>query len=425
MLKRGWDGWLPGLFTGPSAPPARRIHRSGSGRRILILSASAGTGHVRAAEALERVCREDPRVSEVVHVDALHYTNKLFRDFYSKFYLQLVQNAPNFLGWWYDTSDEPWKTDRMRFMLDRLNTGPLIRLIRKFEPDATLCTHFLPAEIISYLIASEAIRAKLSIVVTDFDCHAMWLSRVFHHYFVALEETREHLAMLGLPRERITVSGIPIDPVFSMPKDRDGIRRKYGLDPGRPLLLISAGAMSVGPAEQVVRVLRHLQTPAQVVVICGRNADLKTRVEARIADTPAPHLHFRALGYTTEMDEWMAAADLFVGKPGGLTTAEALARRLPMVIFEPIPGQEERNSDHLLEQGVAIKCNEISTMPYKIDRLLADPERMARMRAAAGVLARPDAARTVVGTLLNEFHLQPVEVSEESQERMAGPARKR
>jgi processive 1,2-diacylglycerol beta-glucosyltransferase len=231
--------------------------------------------------------------------------------------------------------------------------------------------------------------------------------------------------MLGLPRERITVSGIPIDPVFSVPKDRDGIRRKYGLDPGRPLLLISAGAMSVGPAEQVVRVLRHLQTPAQVVVICGRNADLKTRVEARIADTPAPHLHFRALGYTTEMDEWMAAADLFVGKPGGLTTAEALARRLPMVIFEPIPGQEERNSDHLLEQGVAIKCNEISTMPYKIDRLLADPERMARMRAAAGVLARPDAARTVVGTLLNEFHLQPVEVSEESQERVAGSARKR
>jgi processive 1,2-diacylglycerol beta-glucosyltransferase len=396
-------------------------------KRVLILSASAGTGHIRAAEALEKVCRVTEGIGETTHFDALAFTNKLFRDFYSKFYITLVRDAPTLLGWWYEPSDEPWMTDKMRLMFDRMNTQPLVRMIGRLRPDITICTHFLPAEIISWLMMQGKVSTRLSIVVTDLDFHAMWLSRSFHRYFVALDETREHLRMMGLPEGRVTVSGIPIDPAFSEPFDAGAFRQAHGLRADRPVVLVSAGALGVGPAEHVARILTLLRTPCQMVIACGRREGLTERVEARLGECGIkPHLSFRTIGYTDEMHRWMRAADLFVGKPGGLTTAEALACGLPFVVFSPIPGQEERNSDHLLEKAVAIRCNELTTMPLKLDRLLQDPGRLESMRLNAIKLARPHAAQTVVRTLLRgQADDSPVTVEEKEREQMARIARKR
>ncbi len=376
------------------------------------MSTSAGTGHVRAAQALTKVFGEHPQVSEVVHSDALHFTNQLFRDFYSKLYTRLVKTAPDFLGWWYKQSDEPWKTDGMRLMMDRLNTGPLVKFIRKFDPHITVCTHFMPAGIISDLIAKKQLDAHLSIVVTDLDFHAMWLSRMFHRYFVAIAETKVHLEMLGLPSERITVSGIPIDPSFLEPVDRTGVRSALGLDPDLPILLLSAGALGVGPAEFVVERLKTLRSRTQTIVICGRSVATRQRVERAVHDRTES---FRVLGYTDRMADLMTISDLFIGKPGGLTTAEALTCGLPMVILNPIPGQEERNSDHLLEDGVAVKCNELTTLAYKIDTLLDDPKRLEQMRQRAHELSRPEAARTIVETLVAD-DLPPLEVTDDDAE---------
>lgn len=375
-----------------------------NGRKVLILSASAGTGHVRAAEALEKVFRQQPGVGEVRNVDALRFTNRLFRDFYSKLYIQLVQRAPTILGIVYNSTDEPWKTDRMRLMLDRLNTGPLVRFISRFKPDIIVCTHFLPSEIISYLITKGKLDARLSIVVTDLDVHAMWLCRTFHRYFVALEESKIHLENLGLPGDHITVSGIPIDPAFGQPGNRDDLRRAAGFDTDRPLFLISGGALGVSPAAGVLDGLARLRHPAQAIVICGKNTEMQAGMEqqARAIEAAHPGLSFRVLGYTDEMHKWMQMSDLFIGKPGGLTTAEALACGLPMIIVAPIPGQEERNSDHLLEKGIALKCNEFTTLAYKIDGLLDHPEQLAAMRERALHYGRPHAAATIVDSLLNQ-----------------------
>jgi processive 1,2-diacylglycerol beta-glucosyltransferase len=390
-----------------NATPFKRKKKSAlqaEGRRVLILSVSAGTGHVRAAQALEKVFRQQPGVGEVRHVDALRFTNKLFRDFYSKLYIQLVQKAPTILGFVYRTSDEPWKTDRMRLMLDRLNTGPLERFVARFKPDITVCTHFLPAEIISYLITKGKLNARLSIVVTDLDVHAMWLCRTFHRYFVALEESKIHLQVLGLPGNNITVSGIPIDPLFGKLGDRRAMRAEAGFDTDRPLFLISAGAMGVSPAAGVLESLSRLKHPAQALVICGKNAELKEDLEkqASAIEAATPGLNFRVIGYTDEMHRWMQMSDLYIGKPGGLTTAEAMASGLPMIIVAPIPGQEERNSDHLLEKGIALKCNEFTTLAYKLDLLLDDPAQLALMREKALAYSRPHAAETIVDTLLNQ-----------------------
>ena len=381
-------------------------------KRVLIISTSAGTGHVRAGEALTKVFEEHPMVGEVVHSDALDFTNKVFRDFYSKLYARLVQTAPEFLGWWYKQSDEPWKTDGMRLMLDRLNTGPLVKFIRQFNPHITVCTHFMPAGIISHLIAKNLLDAHLSIVVTDLDFHAMWLSRVFHRYFVAIEETKVHLEELGLPKDRITVSGIPIDPGFATPIDRVATRFEYGLHPTRPTMLLSAGALGAGPAEFVVERLKNLRSKAQTIVVCGRSPETRDRVLQLVGPN---NINFKVFGYTTRMPDLMKISDLFIGKPGGLTTAEALACGLPMVIVSPIPGQEERNSDHLLEEGVAVKCNEMTTIPYKIDTLLDDPIRVEEMRRKAFALSRPDAARTIVRTLVAD-EVSALEVTDDEAE---------
>jgi processive 1,2-diacylglycerol beta-glucosyltransferase len=381
-------------------------------KRVLIMSTSAGTGHVRAAQALTKVFREHPQVSDVVHSDALRFTNKLFRDFYSKLYTRLVNTAPDFLGWWYKQSDEPWKTDGMRLMMDRLNTGPLVKFIRKFDPHITVCTHFMPAGIISDLIAKKQLDAHLSIVVTDLDFHAMWLSRMFHRYFVAIEETKVHLEMLGLPSERITVSGIPIDPEFLKPVDQVSVKRALDLNPALPVLLLSAGALGVGSAEFVVERLKTLRSKTQTIVVCGRSAATKERVERVVGQHSE---NFRVLGYTDRMHELMKISDLFIGKPGGLTTAEALTCGLPMLIVNPIPGQEERNSDHLLEDGVAVKCNELTTIAYKIDTLLDNSARREQMRQRAFLLSRPEAARTIVETLVAD-NLPPLEVTDDEAE---------
>ncbi len=367
--------------------------------RVLIMSTGAGTGHIKAAEALEKSFAADGRVAEVINHDALQYTNKLFRDFYSSFYTSLVRSAPNFLGWWYKTTDEPWHTERMRRMIDRLNTKPLVRFIRDFDPHITVCTHYMPAGIISHLIATKQLQAHLSIVVTDFDFHAMWLSRSFHRYFVAIDETKAHLEMLGIPSERITVSGIPIDPVFQHSINREEQRLRLGLNPEKPVLLLSAGAFGVGPTEYIVERMLNLNNDAQMVVICGRNDPLKQRV-LRLVDNQSSR--FKVLGYTDEMHKLMKMADIFIGKPGGMTTSEAIACGLPMCVVSPIPGQEERNSDHLLEEGIAIKCNDLTTLPFKLERLLEDPDRLIRMKANALRFARPSASTTIVDTLLED-----------------------
>ena len=373
-------------------------------KRVLVLSTSSGSGHVRAGEALATTFSADPRVGEVVHEDALRFTNRLFRDCYSKVYTTMIRSAPTLFGWCYRSSDEPWKTDAVRLRFDRLNTGPLVAFVRELDPHIIVSTHFMPAGIISHLTRTGALRAQHSIVVTDFDAHAMWLTRTFHRYFVAIEETKAHLEALGLPPGRITVSGIPIDPAFSEQIDRGAAFARYRLEPAKTTLLVSAGALGLGPTAVIVERLKQLRHDVQTIVVCGRSEALKQSIETAVCDDR----RFCVLGYSDRMFELMKITNLFIGKPGGLTTSEALACGLPMVIISPIPGQEERNSDHLLEDGAAVRCNELTTLPYKIDRLLDNPGRLAMMRTSCQRLAKPHAARTVADSLLRADALTPI-----------------
>ena len=365
--------------------------------RVLLLSASSGAGHVRAAQAVEKAfaARGDCAVE---HIDAINYVSKLFQRVYDKTYISMVRRAPELMGVLYERTDHPWHHPRRRLAMDRLNTGPMIRLLKRVQPDLCVCTHFLAAEIVAWLIAKRKLRAHNAIVVTDYDVHAMWLCRTVDRYYVAIDEAAEYLARIGVPREKLRVTGIPVDPLFAKPLERGEARRALGLDPDAAVILVSAGGYGVGPVEQLVNGLLALQKPWQVVAIAGKAEKTSKRLEEisrHAGKLSSGAARLVPVGFTTDMDKYMAGADLLVGKAGGLTTSEALARGLPMALIEPIPGQEERNADHLLEAGAAIRCNNLPAAPWKIAKLLDDPARLAKMRDAARGMGKPGAAAAI------------------------------
>jgi processive 1,2-diacylglycerol beta-glucosyltransferase len=365
--------------------------------RVLLLSATSGAGHVRAAQALEKAfaARGDCIVE---HIDALQHVSKIFQRIYNKSYISMVQRVPELMGVLYDRTDQPWHHPRRRLALDRLNTQPMIRLLKRIQPDLCVATHFLPAEIMAWLIAKRKLRARNAIVVTDYDVHAMWLCRTVDRYYVAMEEAAEYLARIGVPREVLRITGIPIDPLFAKPLERSAARKHLGLAAEATVVLVAAGGYGIGPVEQLVRDLLALQRPWQIVAIAGKSEKIRKRLEelakaaGKLQDGSAK---LCPMGFTTEMDQYMAAADLLVGKAGGLTTSEALACSLPMALIAPIPGQEERNADHLLEAGAAIRCNNLAAAAWKIAKLLDDPARLSRMRDAARGMGRPGAAAAI------------------------------
>jgi processive 1,2-diacylglycerol beta-glucosyltransferase len=374
--------------------------------RVLLLSASSGAGHVRAAQALEKafIARGD---CDVEHVDAIEYVSKFFQRLYDRSYISMVRRAPELMGVLYDRTDRPWQHPGRRLALDRLNAQPMIRMLKKVQPDLCVATHFLPAEIIAWLIAKKKLSAKNAIVVTDYDVHAMWLCRTVGRYFVAIPEAAEYLAGIGVPREIVRVTGIPIDPVFAKPLDLLAARKELQLDPAAKIVLLAAGGYGVGPLEQLVQNLLALQKPWQLVAIAGKSEKVKKRLHE--ISQAAGELHSGSprlvtVGFTTQMDQYMAAADLLVGKAGGLTTSEALARKLPMALIEPIPGQEFRNADHLLEQGAAVRCNNLPAAAWKIAQLLDDSAKLERMRNASAKMARPDAASRIAEDSLRLLH---------------------
>ncbi len=363
--------------------------------RVLILSASVGTGHVRAAQALELALRQIRPLAHVRNADILALSMAAFRRCYGGLYLDFCNRAPLILAYAYRLMDRPgWcatpgRWDRIRVFLEKLGLGRLLKLLRDEPWDLIVNTHFLGGEIVADLRRKGEFSAPQVMVTTDFETNRAWITEPCEHYFTATEEAALYLEKQGVASGRTSALGIPVHPVFAEPKDRALCQARQGIEGGRPVVLQLAGGNGVGHIEAVHRALLEVEEPLEIVVVTGRNAEAKERVES-IAG-PARH-RVKVLGYTDEMDELMRAADLVVSKPGGLTTSEALACGTPLVVVDPVPGQEERNSDYLLEQGAAIKSNHLPTLARKLTALVRDPGRLARLKANARRLGRPRAA---------------------------------
>ncbi|MFT4216306.1 MAG: glycosyltransferase [Micropruina sp.] len=398
------------LLDGPDGGP----HDRPTGLRTLILAAGVGAGHNQAGNAVEHALAQLPEVDQVLNIDILETTNEAFQKLYDDGYFALVDEAPWVVGWGYDSQDSPFKLAPLVQWWDQLNTTAVVRRIRDYDPDVVICTHYLPARLVSLMLARRQLRASLSVVTTDYDFQGLWLTSPFNHFFVARDEAYEHMANLGVPRDRIRVSGIPVRHGLADHVDAAAVRKRFGLHPRLPIVLISAGASGGSYTLNIVRQVRRSDQRFQAVVVCGRNQQLRGQIAEIVKNDPE---RFRVLGYTTEMADLMRISTLFVGKPGGLSSSECMAAGLPMAIINPIPGQEVRNADFLVEEGAAVRCNYATTVGYKIDSLLADHGRLRAMAANARRIGRPDAGHAVATDSLAS-PVQPLWIGREAKKSM-------
>ncbi|MBC3935658.1 MGDG synthase family glycosyltransferase [Undibacterium rugosum] len=368
-------------------------------KKILLLSVSAGAGHQRAAEAIRSAALLNDSQFDVLHLDAMQFVTAGFRKIYTDFYIKLVNKAPALWGYLYHASNEAQSdstTEKLRRALERLNARSLLKAIEEFQADAIICTHFLPAEMLSREIRKQRLHCPVWVQVTDFDLHRMWVHEHMTGYFAASEEVADRMLENGIPVEKIHVTGIPIMPAFQQKLERTACAPEFGLRADITTILLMGGGAGLGGLDQVAARLLSQQAGFQLIVMAGKNATALQALQTLVPRYPS---RLFPQGFTNQVERLMACSDLVITKPGGLTTSECLALGLPMIVNSPIPGQEERNADYLLEQGVALKAYDDISLAYRVKRLLDDTARLSAMHSRAKALGKPDAAARVLATV--------------------------
>jgi processive 1,2-diacylglycerol beta-glucosyltransferase len=366
--------------------------------KLLLVSASAGAGHTRAAQALEEAARLGLPDAAVRHVDVLDFVDRVYRKAYAGGYLSMVDRAPEVWGYFYDASDRvPREGFRRKLVraFDRMEFARFRAFVKDFAPDVVLATHFLAAQVFTPK-ERRKIRFRFGLVVTDFDVHAFWVQPHADVTFVATEELRAILTGRGVDEKRIVVTGIPVMPAFAARHDRRRLRASFGIAEGVPAILVMGGGSGVGSMRGAVEAALGAGR-AHVLAVAGRN----TALERKLCELDVPRgAALSVFGFVENVHDLMAAADLAVTKSGGLTTAECLASSLPMVIRDPIPGQEERNSDFVLEAGAGVRANGADSLRFKLKSLLSNAPRLARMKEAARAAGNARAAEETLSFML-------------------------
>ncbi|MDB5106767.1 MAG: UDP-N-acetylglucosamine:LPS N-acetylglucosamine transferase [Fibrobacteres bacterium] len=376
-------------------------------RTLLILSVSAGAGHVRAAEALRSHAGLSHPDVKAIHLDLMEWVPSMFRKVYAESFLYVVERYPEVWGYLYGRTDKPprefSKMEVLRKAVERLNTVKFMKVLKDLDPDHVICTHFLPAQLLSRKIGKGAFKLPVWVQVTDFDVHRLWIHPHMSGYFAASGEVAYRMAAKGVDPGTIQVTGIPIMPAFPPDLDKAACARELGLDPSKPVLALMAGGAGVGAGtggggmDQTASRLLAMPGDFQVVALAGRNEKLLADLN-RLAQVHPGRLF--PMGFTRTIERLMAAADVAVTKPGGLTSSECLAMGLPMILVNPIPGQEERNADYLLENGAALKAYDAAGLEFRVKDLLENPRRLAALKQNALALGKPKAAAAVLSKVL-------------------------
>ena len=374
--------------------------------RILIATVTAGGGHNAAAAALEeawRVLRPDDTVERV---DLLKFFSPLHKRIYADGYVKFVEHAPELWGMLFSKTDNPKLVRRFSKWsraFPSVSRNKFKKYAQAFRPDAVLCTHFLPHELLGLLRKSKNEKWPqpfVTTIVTDFEAHALWMDSCVDLYCVAADETKARLVARGVPPENIVVTGIPISGKFSSKPDPMAVRKTYGLRDDLPMMLVLGGGFGMGPVAEILAELDKAAEQFQTVVVAGRNEKLRRQLVARDYKHPT-----HVLGFSSNMHELMAIAELIITKPGGLTTSEALAMGKPLFILNPIPGQEAANSDFLLERGAAAKANRVEDLPFRVGQLIGS-KKLSDMAKAARNLGRPQAAEAICEEVLRRTNSQ-------------------
>ncbi len=370
-------------------------------RRILYLYLTKHSGHYAAAVAIDEAVRRLDAGVESMLLDSFSHANPVLSKVTLKAYLAALKAAPEIWEWMYDNPEFKERTAKIRELLNRGNSRKLQSILDDFGPDIVVCTQaFACGVLASWKERTGNRRPALVGVLTDFVAHRYWGHEQVDLYIAPNDATKESLIAQGVPAERIKVNGIPVSERHLRPVAREAVFEKLGLKPGLPLILVMGGSLGLGPMKSVIRKLDKLPQPFYIVAITGKNEELKEQLERKGPKLRHPTKIF---GFVDNVHELMDAAEMVVTKPGGITTAECMVKRLPMIIINPIPGQEAKNSEYLLSHNVAVQAEDANDVMLFVDEFLRNPQKLRQMRDAADRVRRPhaaeDAARDILGLL--------------------------
>jgi processive 1,2-diacylglycerol beta-glucosyltransferase len=303
----------------------------------------------------------------------------------------MVKTIPQMYRYIYDRAEKATEVGPFRTWAHQFTAGNLRPLIERERPDVVVCTHAFPSGAMSEYKRMFDDAPPVLGIVTDFAVHAFWMHDNIEGYCVATDAMRDAMVARGISSQRVHVSGIPVDPRFARTDEPvAAIRERLGLPRDRQVALMMGGGLGIGPLERMLRTLEGVATPISTVVVAGRNSRVERRVLAAAESIAYP---VRVLRFVDNVYDYMHAADAFITKPGGLSTAEALAAEVPMVLCKPLPGQEERNVRILAEWGAGVRVRSLDELPSILMSVLTDSSRRKRMIAAARRFGRPNAAR--------------------------------
>ncbi|MBI1992415.1 MAG: glycosyltransferase [Candidatus Omnitrophica bacterium] len=366
-----------------------------TGRRFVLMHITTSSGHHRASCAIEHTLKGlDPR-AQIVSVDAFQYTSRFVRWAISRSYLSIIRHQPDVWEYLYDNPSVHRRVQYLRVLLHRYQAGKLQRLLETVRPEAIACTQAYPCGMVADFKKHHNLSVPLVGVLTDYAPHLYWFHETVDAYVVPSEQVKQRFVTRGVDPSRIKVLGIPIDRKFLEANDREAAAREFGLDPAHPIILIMGGGSGFGQIRDIVLSLDILPYPCHLVVVAGTNRSLRAWLQGQ---------RFRhrvvSLGYTDDIPKLMDIATLLVSKPGGLTTSEALAKQVPLVIVNPIPGQEAYNARFLLSHGAAVQAGSPETVRQTVRDLLDNPGRLAGLRRRNAELAHPNAAADIARLLI-------------------------
>jgi processive 1,2-diacylglycerol beta-glucosyltransferase len=350
----------------------------------------AGMGHIRAAQSIrEAFSRISPEIQTDL-IDPLEFVNSPFREFFNEFYLWMASHLPRVWGFFYD--DKIFFSSNIspfRIWIKNKYAKSIERIFERSSYGLIISTHPFAASGVSVLKKRGILNIPLISVATDFDVHPIGITGQVDLFVVPSEYQKDFLLRKKLPG-KIEIAGIPIHPKFSVPKNRDFLRKKFGIKNETTILILSGG-FGIGPLEKMVECF--LPTKYQLIVVAGKSLELKEKLLFLKKDF-GERLHI--FGFVDNMDEIMALADLVITKPGGLTTSEALASGLPIVIFRPIPGQESKNVEVLLNSNSAVLVKKLRDIAKVVEQIVSDKVKFRKMKEAVKRLARPNASEQIV-----------------------------
>ncbi|MBP2640122.1 MAG: Monogalactosyldiacylglycerol synthase [Firmicutes bacterium] len=372
-------------------------------KKILFISAPVGAGHVRAAQAVANALQEVDPAIRTQQANVFDFFHPSLGQGILKLYLKLLATFPQAYGTMYGWGNDSSLALFGRRQVSRYLAKKMQRYILNYNPSAIVCTHATPAGLIAYLHRHSGLQVPTFAIVTDFVVHRLWVYPEISRYYVADETLRDFLDQQGIASERSRAFGIPVDASFSMNVTRNAILQRLNLPTDGKNILIMGGGAGILPMAEILIACDRLDAPVRFIAVTGNNHKLYNELSALAKRLAHP---VRILGFVNNVHELMSCADILLSKPGGMTSAEALACGLPMIIFQPIPGQEEANTRFLVERNYALRADTIESVKMNLQRLLsASSQELENLRcnvAKAGKgLAAKDIAQNIILTTRN------------------------